>query len=314
VNPGGVRKVVIPAAGLGTRFLPATKAQPKEMLPVFDKPAIQHVVEEAVAAGVREVVLITGRNKQAIENHFDRSLELEAFLEASGQRERLDEIRAISNLANLIYIRQKEPLGLGHAVLCARPAVGDETFGVLLADDLIASAKPAIGQLAEVARRRGGSVIAVMEVPKAEVSAYGVVAGDWLDGRVMRVRDMIEKPAAAKAPSRFAIIGRYVLSPRIFALLERTPRGAKGEIQLTDALRALCREEPVYGFRFEGARYDAGHKVGYVEACLAYALRDPECGPKIRALLARMAGGRRALREAPPAPRERAAGRKVARR
>lgn len=285
---GTLRKVVIPAAGLGTRFLPATKAQPKEMLPVFDKPAIQHVVEEAVASGVSEVILITGRNKQAIENHFDRSLELEGFLKAAGQHRQLEQVRRISELANLIYIRQKEPRGLGHAVLCARPVVGDEPFAVQLADDLIDATVPAIRQLWDAARVHGGSMIAVMDVPRSQVSSYGIVAGEWITDRVMRIRDMVEKPPAARAPSRFGIVGRYVLSPRIFPLLERTRRGAKGEIQLTDALRELSRREPVFAYRFAGRRYDAGNKVGYVEACLAYALKDPECGPKVRAMLRRM--------------------------
>ena len=284
---GDLRKVVIPAAGLGTRFLPATKAQPKEMLPIFDKPAIQHVVEEAVASGASDVVLITGRNKQAIENHFDRSLELEAFLRAHGDLDRLREVRRISDLANLIYIRQKEPLGLGHAVLCARPVVGEEPFAVQLADDLIDAEVPAVRQLWEVAKRYGGSVIAIMEVPKSQVSSYGIAAGEWLTDRVMRVRTMVEKPAPARAPSRYGIVGRYILSPRIFALLGRTRRGARGEIQLTDALVALLREEPVFAYRFKGTRFDAGNKVGYVEACLNYALKDPDAGPKVKALLKR---------------------------
>ncbi len=285
---GALRKVVIPAAGLGTRFLPATKAQPKEMLPIFDAPAIQRVVEEAVASGASDVVLITGRNKQAIENHFDRSLELEGHLKAAGQSRQLEQVRRISELANLIYIRQKEPRGLGHAVLCARPVVGEEPFAVQLADDLIDSRVPAVRQLWDAARRHGGSMIAIMEVPRDQVSAYGIVAGERVSDRVIRIRDMVEKPAPARAPSRWGIVGRYVLSPRIFPLLERTRRGAKGEIQLTDALLELSRREPVFAYRFEGTRYDAGNKVGYIEACLAYALKDPECGPKVRALLKRM--------------------------
>ncbi len=283
-----LRKVVIPAAGLGTRFLPATKAQPKEMLPIFDKPAIQYVVEEAVAAGVQDVIVITGRNKQTIENHFDKSLELEAFLRANGQLAQLAQVQRIGNLANLVYIRQKEPLGLGHAVLCARSLIGDEPFAVQLADDLIDAPVPGILQLWNVYRKYGGSVIAVMEVPRSRIASYGVVAGRWLDSRVMRVTDMVEKPSAARAPSRFGIVGRYILSPRVFELLERTPKGAKGEIQLTDALRALAKVEPVYAYRFTGTRYDTGSKVGYVEAALAYALKDPEAGPQVRALLRRL--------------------------
>jgi len=285
---GTLRKVVIPAAGLGTRFLPATKAQPKEMLPIYDMPAIQYVVEEAVASGVKDVIVITGRNKQAIENHFDRSLELEAFLRLHGQRVNLAEVRRISDLANLIYTRQKEPLGLGHAVLCARTLVGDEPFAVQLADDLIDSEVPAVRQLWDVAVRYGGSVIAVMEVPRQQVSSYGIVAGEWVSSRVMRVREMVEKPAPSRAPSRLGIVGRYVLSPRVFSLLERTRKGAKGEIQLTDALKRLATEEPVFAYRFQGTRYDVGNKVGYVEACLAYALKDREFGSKVRSLLRRM--------------------------
>jgi len=282
-------KVVIPAAGMGTRFIPATKAQPKEMLPVFDKPAIQYVLEEAVAAGARDVILITGRNKQAIANHFDKSLELEHFLAAHGQAKELRQVRAIGAMANLIDIRQKEPLGLGHAVLCARPAVGEETFGVLLADDLIEARVPALLQLWRACRERGGSVIAVMEVPRSAVSSYGIAAGDWLGPRIMRVREMVEKPAVSRAPSRYAIVGRYVLSPRIFGLLEETPRGANGEIQLTDALKGLAKEEPVYALKFDGVRHDVGTKFGYVEASLAYALRDPETGPRVRALIRKLA-------------------------
>ncbi|MEK7475956.1 MAG: UTP--glucose-1-phosphate uridylyltransferase GalU [Candidatus Coatesbacteria bacterium] len=285
---GSLRKVVIPAAGLGTRFLPATKAQPKEMLPIYDKPAIQYVVEEAVASGVEDVIVITGRNKQAIENHFDRSLELEAFLRQHGQKANLAEVRRISDLANLIYTRQKEPLGLGHAVLCARTLVGDEPFAVQLADDLIDAEVPAVRQLWDTAVRYGGSVIAVMEVPASQVSSYGIVAGDWVSNRVMRIREMVEKPSPSRAPSRLGIVGRYVLSPRVFSILERTRRGAKGEIQLTDALTRLAAEEPVFAYRFQGTRYDVGNKVGYVEACLAYGLKDREAGPKIRSLLRRM--------------------------
>jgi UTP--glucose-1-phosphate uridylyltransferase len=284
---GELRKVVIPAAGLGTRFLPATKAQPKEMLPIFDKPAIQYVVEEAVASGVRDVIVVTGRNKQAIENHFDKSLELEGHLRHHGQHGLLDQVIRIGDMANLIYTRQKEPLGLGHAVLCAKSVVGDEPFGVQLADDLIESRVPAIRQLWDVAVKYGGSAIAVMEVPSSQVSSYGIAAGTWMSDRDMRVSTMVEKPSPAKAPSRYGIVGRYVLSPRIFSLLERTRRGAIGEIQLTDGLVALAKEEPVFAVKFEGRRFDVGNKVGYVEASLFYALRDKDAGPKVRALLKR---------------------------
>jgi UTP--glucose-1-phosphate uridylyltransferase len=283
-----LRKVIIPAAGLGTRFLPATKAQPKEMLPVFDKPAIQYVVEEAVAAGIEEIIVITGRNKQAIENHFDKSLELEEYLRKHGATGLLRQVRKISELANLIYIRQKEPRGLGHAVLCARPVVGDEVFGLQLADDLIDSRVPAIAQLWDVHRKYGGSVVAVMEVPRSRISSYGVAAGVWLTPSVMRVTELVEKPSPGRAPSRFGIVGRYVLSPRIFGMLERTRRGARGEIQLTDALKALSKVEPVHAIRFEGTRYDVGNKPGYVTASLAYALKDPVAGPVIRKLIRKL--------------------------
>ncbi len=282
-----LRKVVIPAAGLGTRFLPATKAQPKEMLPVFDKPAIQYVVEEAVASGVREVIMITRRNKQAIENHFDKSLELEQFLRTHGLTAQLRQVEDISKLANLRCVRQREPLGLGHAVLCAKPLVGEEPFAVQLPDDLIDSRVPVVRQLWDVHRRYGGSVIAVMEVPRSQVSAYGIVAGTWISSCVMRVQEMIEKPSPAKSPSRYGIVGRYLLSPRIFSLLSRTRRGAKGEIQLTDALRMLAREEKVFALKFKGIRYDVGTKLGYMEASLAYALKDRAVGRKLRRLLKR---------------------------
>ena len=282
-----IRKAVFPAAGLGTRFLPATKAQPKEMLPIFDKPAIQYVVEEAVASGIRDIIVVTGRNKQAIENHFDRSLELEGHLKAHGQKAMLEQVLRIGDMANLIYTRQKEPLGLGHAVLCAAPVVGNEPFGVQLADDLIDAKVPAMRQLHDVARRFGGSVIAIMEVPRNQVSSYGIAAGTWVGDRVMRVGTLVEKPTPGRAPSRFGIVGRYVLSPRCFHLLERTRRGATGEIQLTDGLVALAKSEPVFALRFAGTRFDVGNKVGYVEASVHYALKDPGAGPNIRAMLKR---------------------------
>ncbi len=286
-KPSKLGKVIIPAAGLGTRFLPATKAQPKEMLPLFDKPSIQYVVEEAVSSGAKDIIVITGRNKQAIENHFDKSLELENYLSRHGQRRELRQVRAISELANLIYIRQKEPLGLGHAVLCARSLVGDEPFGLQLADDVIDAAIPALMQLWAVFRRYGGSVVAIMEVPRDEVSAYGIAAGTWVTPRVMRVERLVEKPSPGRAPSRYGIVGRYILSPRIFSILERTHRGAKGEIQLTDAISELARNEPVFACRFNGTRYDAGSKLGYVAACLAFALKDPKVGPGLARMLKR---------------------------
>jgi len=284
------RKVVIPAAGLGTRFLPATKAQPKEMLPIFDRPAIQIVVEEAVKSGFGSVILVTGRNKQAIENHFDRSLELEHHLARTGQHHLLRQVREVSALADLVYTRQKEPLGLGHAILCTRSIVGNDVFAVILADDIIDSTEPAIHQLWEVHKKYGGSVVAVMEVPRSQVSSYGIISGERIAPRVLRVRDMVEKPPVSRAPSRLAIIGRYILTPAIFDCLERTKKGAKGEIQLTDAIRDLAKREPVHACLFTGTRYDAGDKAGYVDATIAWALKDPQVGPKVQAIIKRRSG------------------------
>jgi len=280
-----LRQAVIPAAGLGTRFLPATKAQPKEMLPIFDKPSIQVVVEEAVAAGVREIVMVTGRSKQSITRHFGPSPELERFLRASGKHGQLEQVRRVSRLAKFTYRRQPVPLGLGHAILCSRPAIGKSHFAVMLPDDLVDSKVPAIRQLWNVHRRFGGSVVAIMEVPRSHVSMYGVVGGEWVAPGVMRVREMVEKPSLARAPSRFAVIGRYILSPRLFGILGRTRRGRGGEIQLTDAIRELARREPVYACRFHGKRYDAGDKAGYVQATVAFAMKEPAVRHHLRKML-----------------------------
>jgi len=275
--PRAVRKAVIPAAGLGTRFLPATKAVPKEMLPIVDVPTIQLVIDEAVRAGITDVVVINGRGKSAIEDHFDHAVELEATLRARGNTALADEMARISTMVRLISVRQKQPLGLGHAVLCGREAVGDEPFAVLLGDDLIDNdADPGIGQLVRVHAATGAGAVAIIEVPEGQEHLYGIVAGDRdADGR-MRIRDMIEKPRPGTAPSRWAIVGRYVLPPSIWGHLARTKPGAIGEIQLTDALRELAASpEGLYGVVVQGTRHDAGDKLGYLRANLAYALKRP---------------------------------------
>jgi len=281
-----VRKAVIPAAGLGTRFLPASKAIPKEMLPIVDKPTIQLVVEEAIAAGIEDVVLVQGRHKSAIEEHFDHNVELESLLRERGKADLLALAEGTASMARLISIRQKEALGLGHAVLCGRPAVGDEPFAVLLGDDLIDSDEdPGIAQLIRVYEETGCGAIAVVEVPEGQEHLYGIVAGDVEgDGRV-RIRQMVEKPAPGTAPSRLAIIGRYVLPPAIWDLLEATEPGHGGEIQLTDALRALAERHGLYGVKVDGVRHDAGDKVGYLRANLAYALKRPDLRDAVKAMM-----------------------------
>jgi UTP--glucose-1-phosphate uridylyltransferase len=284
--PRRVRKAVIPAAGLGTRFLPATKAIPKEMLPIVDVPTIQLVVDEAVRAGITDVVVINGRGKVAIEDHFDHAYELEHTLRARGNAALADAMAAISQMVRLISVRQKQPLGLGHAVLCGREAVGDEPFAVLLGDDLIDDrGVPGIAQLIRVYEETGAAAIAVMEVPAGDEHKYGIVVGDRdANGRV-KIRDMIEKPAPGTAPSRLAIIGRYVLPPSIFPHLAATKPGAIGEIQLTDALRGVAQSPPgMYGVVLEGTRHDAGDKLGYLRANLAYALKRPELRDAVIAL------------------------------
>jgi len=281
-----VRKAVFPAAGLGTRFLPATKAQPKEMLPLVDKPIIQYVVEEAVAAGLTHIIIVTGRGKNAIEDHFDTSYELEKLLEARGKSDLLEQVRAISNIT-VSYVRQGETLGLGHAVLVAKDLVGDEPFAVLLGDDIIDSRVPCMKQMMDVFERFGEPVIAVYQVPREEISAYGVIDGvpDAKDGRVYRIRDLVEKPRAEEAPSDLAIIGRYILTPDIFEALERTPRDRGGEIQLTNGIRALKDRRPLYGYRFEGVRHDAGNKLGFLKATVEFALKREDLGGEFRRYL-----------------------------
>ncbi len=283
-----VRKAVFPAAGLGTRFLPATKAQPKEMLPLVDKPIIQYVVEEAVAAGLTNIIIVTGRGKNAIEDHFDVSYELEKLLEERGKTDLLDEVRAISGMINVSYVRQKETLGLGHAVLMARDLVGDEPFAVMLGDDIIDARVPCMRQMIDVFERHGGPVIAVHQVPRDEISAYGVIdpePGSSGDGRVYPIRDLVEKPRVEEAPSDLAIIGRYLLTPDIFEELEQTPRDKGGEIQLTNGLRALRRKRQLFGYRFEGTRHDAGNKLGFLRATVEFALKREDLGGPFREYL-----------------------------
>ena len=280
-----VRKAVFPAAGLGTRFLPATKAQPKEMLPLVDKPLIQYAVEEAVAAGIENLVIVTGRGKNAIEDHFDVSFELEKILEDRGKSDLLDLVRAVSDLVRIVYVRQKEALGLGHAVMMAEDLVNREPFAVLLGDDVIEAEPPCIRQLIDVYARHRASVVAIMEVPHDEVHRYGVIRGTALEaegGRVYRVEDLVEKPTTDAAPSNLAIIGRYVLTPGIFPALQKTERGSGGEIQLTDGLRRLLSAEPVLAYRFHGKRHDAGEKFGFLKATVEFALKNAELGPEFR--------------------------------
>jgi len=280
-----VRKAVFPAAGLGTRFLPATKAQPKEMLPLVDKPMIQYVVEEAVASGLTEIIIVTGRGKRAIEDHFDAAFELEYYLQDRGKLEELAEIKTISELASVSYVRQREPLGLGHAILCARPLVGEEPFGVFLGDDLIVAPNPCMRQLLGVFERYGGPVVAVERVPRDQISRYGVIRPKPLEGKVYEVLDLVEKPAAHEAPSDLAIIGRYVLTPDLFPVLAETRPDARGEIQVTDALRALRRTRALYAVEFEGKRYDTGDKLGFLKATVEFALARPDLAEPFRAYL-----------------------------
>jgi UTP--glucose-1-phosphate uridylyltransferase len=268
-----IRKAVFPAAGLGTRFLPATKAQPKEMLPLVDKPIIQYGVEEALASGVNNIILVTGRGKNAIEDHFDVSVELETFLETRGKKELLAEIRQISNLINFSYVRQGEPLGLGHAVLVTKNLVGDEPFAVILGDDVIDAQPPALAQMIEVFNEFQGPVLCVEEVPHNDVSSYGIIAADEIRPGVYQIRDMVEKPPRDEAPSNLAIIGRYILTPDIFPALEATVSDRTGEIQLTNGLRRLLKDRPIYGCRVNGVRHDTGNKLGFLKAVVYFALR-----------------------------------------
>ena len=285
-----VRKAVFPAAGWGTRFLPATKAQPKEMLPLLDKPIIQYGVEEAVAAGIEQVIIVTSTHKGAIEDHFDLNYELEKVLEEKGEIEKLRQVRAITDLAQLAYVRQKEQLGLGHAILMAKDLIGHEPFAVLLPDDVVVAERPAIGQLIHAYDQTHSSVVAVTDVPADEVSRYGIVAAEVDEthrngGRLRRMTRIVEKPKPADAPSTLAVIGRYVLTPKIFDKLEQTQRGAGGEIQLTDAIEALMAEQQVFTYEFEGVRYDAGTTLGWLQATVDMALQRPDLASHFRAHL-----------------------------
>lgn len=271
-----LRKAVIPAAGLGTRFLPATKAQPKEMLPIVDKPTIQYIIEEAASAGVEDIIIVTGRSKRSIEDHFDRSIELEIELEKSGKSDWLEMVKSISEIANIHFIRQKQPLGLGHAVLTASHFIGDEPFAVLLGDDVVVSKKPVLQQMVEVFSEYKTSILGVQEVSPDAVSRYGIVDCRHVDNDVYKVRDLVEKPKKEDAPSNIAILGRYILTPSIFKYLENQTAGANGEIQLTDGLKRLSKDEAMYAYIFKGRRYDVGTKMGFLQANIEFALRNPE--------------------------------------
>ena len=284
-----IRKAIIPAAGLGTRFLPATKAQPKEMLPIVDKPAIQFIVEEAIAAGIEEILIITGRNKRSIEDHFDRSVELELQLKSQGKYEMLGMVEEISNIT-IHFIRQKEAKGLGHAVLCAKQFVGNEPFAVMLGDDIVDAKVPCLAQLIDVYEDLGGSVLGVQQVEKSQVKNYGIVDGKPIKPNVWQAMTLVEKPSVEEAPSNLAVLGRYVLAPEIFEILEHTVPGRGGEIQLTDAICELAAKQPVYAYNFFGRRYDIGDKEGFLEATIEYALKRPELRDRFMAYMLRTIG------------------------
>ena len=271
-----VRKAIIPAAGLGTRFLPATKSQPKEMLPIVDKPTLQYIIEEAIESEIEEILIITGRNKKSIEDHFDRSVELELELEQKDKTEMLKMVQDISNMVNIHYIRQKEPKGLGHAIYCAKSFIGNEPFAVLLGDDIVDSEKPCLKQLIEAYNEYKTSILGVQEVDKQDTDKYGILDAKYIENRVYKVKDMIEKPKVEEAPSNIAILGRYIITPDIFDILENQEPGKSGEIQLTDALKTLATHEAIYAYNFEGKRYDVGDKLGFLEATVDFALKRPE--------------------------------------
>ena len=271
-----VKKAIIPAAGLGTRFLPATKAQPKEMLPIVDKPTIQYIVEEAIASGIEEILIITGRNKKSIEDHFDKSIELELELEKSGKEELLELVRDISDMVDIHYIRQKEPRGLGHAIHCAKTFVGNEPFAVLLGDDVVDSEVPCLKQLIDCFSEYNTTILGVQTVPKENVCKYGIVDGIHIEDRVYKVKDLVEKPSIEEAPSNVAILGRYIITPEIFNILENTKPGKGNEIQLTDALKTLISKEAMYAYNFDGKRYDVGDKLGFLQATIEFALKKEE--------------------------------------
>lgn len=283
-----VRKAIIPAAGLGTRFLPATKAQPKEMLPIVDKPTIQYIIEEAVEAGIQDIIIVTGRNKRSIEDHFDRSIELELELEKNQKTEILEMVKGISEMANIHYIRQKEPRGLGHAILAAQHFIGDEPFAVLLGDDVVISKQPCLGQMLDVFREYQTSILGVQTVPNEVVDKYGIIAGKQVDDRVYKVQDMVEKPAQDEAPSNIAVLGRYIITSEIFKFLETQDAGKGGEIQLTDALKRLAKEQAMYAYDFKGHRYDVGTKTGFIQANIEFALRNEELRQEMTEYLNRL--------------------------
>lgn len=280
-----VRKAIIPAAGLGTRFLPATKAQPKEMIPIVDKPTIQYIVEEAVAAGIEDILIISGRNKRAIEDHFDKSYELEEELHRKGKQELLSVVQEISNIANIHYIRQKEAKGLGHAIYCAKSFIGNEPFAVMLGDDIVDSPVPCIKQLMDVYNEYQTTILGVQKVPLQDVTKYGVIGGTQIDERVYKVKGLVEKPEVEQAPSNIAILGRYIISPRIFEFLQSATPGKNGEIWLTDALQKLMEQEAMYAFDFEGDRYDVGDRIGFLKATVEYALKREELKDEFTAFL-----------------------------
>ncbi len=280
-----IRKAVIPAAGMGTRFLPATKAQPKEMLPIVDKPTIQYIIEEAVASGIEDILIVSGRGKRAIEDHFDKSYELEDMLKRKGEEELLSLVQDISNLANVNYVRQKEPRGLGHAIYCARSFIGNEPFAILLGDDIVDSSVPCLKQMIDIYEKYNTTVLGVQQVPESEVSKYGIIKGTLIEDRVYKVEDMVEKPDIDSAPSNVAILGRYIVTPEVFTHLENASPGKGGEIQLTDALKAMLAANPIHAYDFIGKRYDVGNKLGFLEATVEFALKRDELRDEFAAYL-----------------------------
>ena len=283
-----VRKAIIPAAGLGTRFLPATKAQPKEMLPIVDKPTIQFIIEEAIASGIEDILIITGRGKRAIEDHFDRSLELEEELEKKGRSELFEQVRQIADLANIHYIRQKEAKGLGHAIYCAKSFIGDEPFAVLLGDDIVNAEVPCLKQMIDVHNDYCTSIVGVQHVDYDDVSKYGIIAGKQIEDRIYKVTNLVEKPDRDNAPSNLAILGRYIINPSIFKYLENATPGKGGEIQLTDSLCKLAKAEPMYAYDFIGRRYDVGNKLGFLQATVEYALNREDIKDQFEAYLTQL--------------------------
>lgn len=283
-----VRKAIIPAAGLGTRFLPATKAQPKEMLPIVDKPTIQYIIEEAIASGIEDILIITGRNKRAIEDHFDRSVELELELEQKGKKELLSEVQNISNMVNIHYIRQKTPKGLGHAINCARSFIGNEPFAVLLGDDIVDAEVPCLKQMINIYNEYKTTILGVQTVADEDVNKYGIVNGKYIEDGVYKVKDLVEKPKKEEAPSNVAILGRYIITPEIFEILDNIKPGAGGEIQLTDGLKELASQQAMYAYTFQGKRYDVGNKLGFLQATIEFALKREDIKDDFQAYLMKL--------------------------